>query len=221
VCSKLWQEFPEAWILPSVGSRETARVSPTSHEPLRVGETLAVSLSALFHNTDALRKYVERNRSFALRTRNIGIITSAQLKQHGIESGSVYKATTHGRGDVQTRLVTRLQETTDDLQSANDIIATMFVQSRETRETFAVSQERDDIPEGEATARVLGPRGYIELHLTHSSTQAHDNRLSQVEWRSPSAPLVALLPDLLVGQKLADAEVILASLDIGMAEVDG
>jgi len=36
-----------------------------------------------------------------------------------------------------------------------------------------------------------------------------------------SAALLALVPELLAGQKLADAEVIVASLDLAMAEADG
>ena len=45
--------------------------------------------------------------------------------------------------------------------------------------------------------------------------------LAQVEWQHPSAALLPLLPEMLAGQKLADAEVIVASLDLAMAEADG
>jgi NADH:ubiquinone oxidoreductase subunit D len=38
---------------------------------------------------------------------------------------------------------------------------------------------------------------------------------------SPSAALLGLIPELLAGQKLADAEMIVASLDLAMAEADG
>lgn len=46
-------------------------------------------------------------------------------------------------------------------------------------------------------------------------------RLSDVTWRAPSAPLIDLIPDVVRDQKLADAEAIIASLDIATAEVDG
>jgi NADH:ubiquinone oxidoreductase subunit D len=66
----------------------------------------------------------------------------------------------------------------------------------------------------------LGPRGVLGLHLVHQYMKNSDGP-THIEWQSPSAPLVALLSELLAGQKLADAEVIVASLDLVMAEADG
>ena len=103
----------------------------------------------------------------------------------------------------------------DDLQFASEVVNNVFAQPSST-----VHEACWDIPGGEITTSVIGPRGGIEVHLVHQGTQEHDGP-TQVEWHGPSASLVALLPDLLIGQKLADAEVILASLDIVMAEVDG
>jgi len=60
----------------------------------------------------------------------------------------------------------------------------------------------------------------IGLHLDSPGGEGSRGP-AQVEWQRPSASLLALVPELLVGQKLADAEVILASLDLTMAEVDG
>jgi len=44
---------------------------------------------------------------------------------------------------------------------------------------------------------------------------------AHVEWQRPSAALLPLLPETVAGQKLADAEIIIASLDLAMAEADG
>jgi NADH:ubiquinone oxidoreductase subunit D len=63
---------------------------------------------------------------------------------------------------------------------------------------------------------VAGSRGDIGLFI-----ESDGERLRQVVWQRPSAALLSLLPELLAGQKLADAEVILASLDLAMAEADG
>ena len=204
LCSQLWQRLPETWILPQYDM------------PGIVGnKNVSVQLQQLAQSTETLRQYVERNRGFALRTRGIGILTTTQLKQYGIERGPVYKASEHGRGDVQSRLVTRLQEAVDDLQFASKVVTDVLAQPSST-----VHEAYWDIPEGESTGGVIGPRGSIEVHLVHQAIQGHDGP-TQVEWHGPSAPLVALLLELLAGQKLADAEVILASLDIVMAEVDG
>ncbi len=66
-------------------------------------------------------------------------------------------------------------------------------------------------------ATVEGPRGTIGLHLVSHA----GSRPTRVEWQRPSAALLRVLPDLLQGQKLADVEVTLASLDLAMAEADG
>ena len=41
-----------------------------------------------------------------------------------------------------------------------------------------------------------------------------------VEWLRPSAALLPLLPEMLAGETLADAEALVASLDLAMAEAD-
>ena len=204
-CSHIWQSPPEAWILPQYSGVLGIRGS----------NNVSAQLQQLSHDTDVLRQYVERNRGFALRTRGIGILTLAQLKQAGIERGPVYDASKHGRGDIQSRLVTRLQDAVTDLRFASEVVGNVLKQP-----SSSVHEACWDIPKGEATASVVGPRGDINIHLVHQETKEHDGP-TLVEWRGPSAPLVALLPEFLVGQKLADAEVILASLDIAMAEVDG
>ena len=70
-------------------------------------------------------------------------------------------------------------------------------------------------PPGKTEVAIAGPRGHLGLSL------ASDGEGLQVAWRRPSAVLLGLLPELLAGQKLADAEVIIASLDLAMAEADG
>ena len=99
LCSQLWQRLPETWILPQY-----------SVAGILGNKNVSAQLQQLAQSTDALRQYVERNHGLALRTRGIGILTPSQLMRHGIERGPVYKASEHGRGDVQSRLVTRLQE---------------------------------------------------------------------------------------------------------------
>lgn len=59
-------------------------------------------------------------------------------------------------------------------------------------------------------------RGIIRLHVR----SADDPGPTSIEWSGPSAAVVNLLPEVLAGQKLADAEAIIASFDIAAAEVD-
>jgi len=202
VRSWLWQKSPEEWIVPQhVATGMIGR------------NNVSVELGQVSDGADALRQYAERNRGLALRTRGIGILAVEQLKKSDVKSGPVLSASEHGSGDVQSRLVTRLQAAVSDLRLAAEMVVS------QTAEGSAHSAAWD-VPVGEARTAVTGPRGTIGLHLVHQDAKEHDGP-TQVEWQRPSAPLVALLPELLVGQKLADAEVILASLDLAMAEVDG
>ncbi|MDQ6801509.1 MAG: hypothetical protein M3041_11790 [Acidobacteriota bacterium] len=66
------------------------------------------------------------------------------------------------------------------------------------------------------SALVRTARGDLVVEATHDG-----QRLLDLTWRAPSAPLIDLIPELVRDQKLADAEAIIASLDIATAEVDG
>jgi NADH-quinone oxidoreductase subunit D len=66
-------------------------------------------------------------------------------------------------------------------------------------------------------ATVEGPRGVLGVYIVSSGGE----RPNQVQWQRPSASLLPLLPEILAGQKLVDAEVIIASLDLAIAEADG
>ncbi len=201
---QLWQRSPESWLLPQY---ET--------EGILGDKNVIAQLQHVLQSTDALRQYSERNRALALRTRGIGILTEEQLKNSGLAGSPVLAASQQGSGDVQSRLVTRVQAAHTNLRSATDILPSLL-----THHFTSTHEASWNVPPGEARATVMGPRGDIALHLVHQETREQDGP-TQVEWQGPSAPLVTLLPELLTGQKLADAEVILASLDIAMAEVDG
>ncbi len=204
VCSHVWQRPPEEWLLPQYVA------------PHMIGnKNASAPIQQVVDGAKALQQYVERNRGFALRTRGIGSLTTEHLEKQGVTGGPVFAASEHGRGDVQSRLRTRLHTAVEDLRSAAEILSSLTAQ-----QATSFHEASWDVPPGEARTMAVGPRGAIGLHLVHNQVKEHDGP-TQVAWQGPSAPLVALLPELLVGQKLADAEVILASLDIVMAEVDG
>ncbi|GAC1454254.1 MAG: hypothetical protein PVSMB2_02890 [Ktedonobacteraceae bacterium] len=204
VCSHVWQRPAEEWLLPHYDA------------PYMFGnKNFSAHIQQIADGTKALQQYVGHNRGLALRTRGIGILTTEQLATHGVTGGPVFAASEHGRGDVQSRLETRLHTAVEDLHSAAEILSSLTAHHAPT-----LQEASWDVPLGEANTIAEGPRGALSLHLVHQQVKEHDGP-TQIEWQGPSAPLVALLPELLVGQKLADAEVTLASLDIVMAEVDG
>lgn len=192
--ARLWPQPTAAWIAPQ-GSAPTADAH-AGPELRRLTDELVT-----------LTRRVERDRLLALRTRGIGVLPRERLQAGGV-TGPVLAASGGGVSDVQARLLRRLIAAAADLRQAAD---TAFGQSR------AQQLPRWEAPAGEACVTVDGPRGQIGLRLVSQGA----DRPAQVEWNRPSAALLQLVPAMLAGEKLADAEVTLASLDLAMAEADG
>jgi len=204
--SSLWQMHPSEWMLP--------QYVPTNIVGSQNAATIA-QLRQVANMLPHVQHYVEQNRGLALRIRGIGTLPTHSLRDKGIGSGPVYAASEHGTGDVQSRLITRLQAAVNDVQQAVETITTQIPAGLHLQQ-----DPRWDVLEGEARVTVEGPRGTLGLSLVSQGGEESQGP-TRVEWQRPSASLLTLLPELLVGQKLADAEVILASLDLAMAEVDG
>jgi len=182
--AQLWQHLPDTWILPQRSLPVPAVVKATS---------ASVQFRQLADNIQALRTSLERNRFLGLRIRGIGELAVDRLKGAGV-SGPVLQGSEHGSGDVQSRLVARLQGAADDVHEAAQTLAAPA--------SVPLQEASWEVPVGEATVRVKGPRGAIGLHLVSAGAE----KPSHVEWQRPSAAVLGLLPELLVNQKLADAE---------------
>ncbi|MDQ2717456.1 MAG: hypothetical protein M3Z08_21385 [Chloroflexota bacterium] len=197
--SHCWRQAPSTWILPQ----------HTLSTPVVVENTTAMApMRQIAGEIEALRRQIERNRLLALRTRGIGVLATERLEAAGV-SGPVLQASQQGAGDIQGRLIARLDVAMSDLREAVAILA-----AGESVPAQAVNWE---MPAGTAHVTVRGPRGDIGLHLESSGGK----KPTGVEWLRPSAVLLPLLPEMLAGQKLADAEALIASLDLAMAEADG
>lgn len=193
---QLWQHSPAVWIVPQCQGG------------IQVDAEAVAQLTTLADDIEKLYTSIVRNRWLKLRTRDIGILTAPYLKEHAV-SGPVLQASVHGSGDVKDRVIARVQNAANDVRHAVTILA--------QRPTVATQAINWDVPSGEAHATIEGPRGTIGLHIKSDGSE----KPVLVEWQSPSAALLPLLPELLSGQIPADAETILASLDLAMAEVDG
>lgn len=196
----IWQLPPSNWILPQQDVTDSV---------LKKRDAVVMNVRQIAADADGLRRDVERSRTLALRTRGIGVLKGERLRASGVASGPVLYASEHGAGDVQSRLVARLHAAVADL---NEVIEAFTAQSAGLMHPASWS-----VPAGAAEATASGQRGDICLHLKSED----GSRPIRVVWTTPSAALLPLLPEVLSGQKLADAEVILASLDLSMAEVDG
>ncbi len=197
--SHYWRQPPLTWILPQQSVSLSA-----------VGGSAAVitNLRQVADEVKGLRSHIEHNRLFALRTRGTGVLATERLKAAGV-SGPNLRGSEQGAGDVQSRLMARLDAAVINLQETSDVL--------EANESVPVHAVCWNVPTGEGHGTVRGPRGDIGLHMVSSGGE----KPIQVEWQHPSAAWLSLLPEILAGEMLADAEVIVASLDLAMAEADG
>lgn len=200
-----WRQSPLIWIAPQHEvSFAVVHQSPSTESQLH----------EMIRQIDLLIKQIERNRLLGLRTRGIGVIDVKRLLEAGA-SGPVLRASREGKGDVQSRLVTRLRAAAADIGAAIDALTAARVGQAQLQ--IANEEAQWAIPAGETQAVIEGPRGAIGLRLTSDGRP----KPALVEWQRPSATLLTLLPGMLAEQKLVDAETILASLDLSMAEADG
>lgn len=166
------------------------------------------SLDSLSDSVSKMPESIGRDRLLALRTKGVGFLEARYLMAQGV-SGPVLAAGGEDRGDTLDRLQTRLSLAAADLRQAAGYL----------RSPSPPQQSSADwkVPAGEANVVVQGPRGEIALRLISDG----GDKPARVEWSRPSAALLKIVPAALEGQKLADAEVILGSLDLSMAEADG
>ncbi len=115
-------------------------------------------------------------------------------------------------GDGFDRVMIRLEEMRESLLILSHAVDAVppgdFLAFRTTPE-FSV-------PAGEAYSRVESPRGLLACHVISDG----GHRPVRVQWRTPSQSTIEVVPHLLKGVTLQDVPVILATLDLSLAEVD-
>ncbi len=115
-------------------------------------------------------------------------------------------------GDTHDRFLMRLREIAQSLEllkQLSDAVPSGEFASQRIERDFVV-------PPGEAYARVESSRGLLGCYVVSDGK----SNPARVSFRVPSLAGASIAPGLLVGNRLEDLPVILASLDIGVAEVD-
>ncbi|MHB1416075.1 MAG: NADH-quinone oxidoreductase subunit D-related protein, partial [Chloroflexota bacterium] len=195
VSATLWEQPPAEWIAPQGGAA-----------PFRA--STVAEIRHLTPEVAGLRDRVLGDRLLGLRTRGIGVLAIERLRAAGV-TGPVLRASEHGAGDIAARLALRMEEAVAGLSAVAEVAG------RPAKDGESLPQWT--APPGSAQVAVEGPRGQIALGLVSDGGDGP----AAVSWRRPSTALLALVPELLAGQKLSDAEASLASLDLAMAEADG
>jgi NADH-quinone oxidoreductase subunit D len=113
-------------------------------------------------------------------------------------------------GDLHQRFVLKLQEIIQSGHLLQEL--SQHLPSGPHRLAGDFSQ----IPAGRYFAEVEAPRGRLDLELqSNGGTRPED-----LIFKTPSQPLFAALPEFLVGAPVEDLELVLASLDLQIGEVD-
>lgn len=116
-------------------------------------------------------------------------------------------------GDCYDRYLVRLEEIRQSLR----ILEQAIEQFPADGETMGKVPRVIRPPEGEAYVRIESPRGEIGCHIVSKGK----DKPYRLKFRRPSFVNLQILPQLLVGQPMANMIMILGGIDIVLGEVDG
>jgi NADH-quinone oxidoreductase subunit D len=115
-------------------------------------------------------------------------------------------------GDVHDRFLLRLREITQSMeilkQIADAVPAGAYISSKVDRGYL--------VPAGEAYSRIESSRGLLGCHVVSDGK----SKPSRIQFRPPTLANLMAVPYLVPGIRIEDLPVLLASLDLGIAEAD-
>ena len=115
-------------------------------------------------------------------------------------------------GDVHDRFLIRLREINESMEILKQLV------DRIPEGPFLVAPVMNDykVPPGEAYARIESSRGLLGCHVVSDGK----TRPARVQYRVPSVANLMAIPFIIPGVRVEDLPVVLASLDLGIAEAD-
>ena len=115
-------------------------------------------------------------------------------------------------GDVHDRFIVRLKEISQSME-----ILKQLINKVPSGEFYIPSQNKmDQSVFGESYKKIESPRGLLGCYVSSEGRE----QPSRVQFRTPSMSHLSLIPLLIVGIKLEDLPVVIASLDLSLAEAD-
>lgn len=189
---------------------------------------------------DEFEKLLSGNEILCMRCQNVGIlskelaisagITGPMLRASGVnydirktDKYSIYdrfsfKVPVGVKGDVYDRYYVRLLEMRESLKILNQAIKDLPAGEIASKKyaPYAKNHRNFKPPVGEAYARVEAPKGELGFYVVSDGS----NQPWRYHVRAPSFINLTILEDICIGEKIADAIVILGSVDIVLGEVD-
>jgi NADH-quinone oxidoreductase subunit D len=189
---------------------------------------------------DEFEALLSKNEILCMRCQNVGIlpadlavnagITGPMLRASGVnydvrkaDGYSIYprfsfKVPLGKKGDVYDRYYVRLLEMRESLkilqQALKDIPSGEIASKKYA--AFSKNHRNFKPPVGEAYGRVEAPKGELGFYVVSDGS----NQPWRYHVRAPSFINLTILEDMCLGEKIADAIVILGSVDIVLGEVD-
>ncbi len=189
---------------------------------------------------DEFEKLLSENEILMSRTQNVGIlskelavnasITGPMLRAtgvpydirkvdgYGIYNRFKFRVPIGEAGDVYDRYYVRILEMRESIkildQAVKEIPEGEFI--LKTAAAFAKAPRNFKPPKGDAYGRIEAPKGELGFYLVSDGTV----NPYRYHVRAPSFINLTILEDMCLGQKVADAVVILGSIDIVLGEVD-
>ena len=189
---------------------------------------------------DEFETLLTKNEILCMRCQNVGVlspelainasITGPLLRASGVnydirkvDGYSVYprfqfKVPLGPKGDVYDRYYVRILEMRESLKILDQALNTIPAGETMSKKMipFLKSPRNFKPPVGEAYARVESPKGELGFYVVSDGTP----QPWRYHVRAPSFINLTILEDMCLGQKVADAIIILGSVDIVLGEVD-
>lgn len=179
------------------------------------------------------------NQVFLKRTSGVGLASKSQIAHWGVTGANarssgiafdvrkafpyigyekidfevpIQKSQDREPGDAHDRFLVRLLEIEQSLEILKEVAETVprgpFLETRVDRGFI--------VPRGESFIRVESPRGLLGCHMM-SDGEIYPSR---VQFRTPTSSTLLLIPEIVIGLRIEDLPVVLASLDLNLAEAD-
>jgi NADH-quinone oxidoreductase subunit D len=189
---------------------------------------------------DEFEGLLSKNEIVCMRCQNVGVlpadlaisagITGPMLRASGVnydvrkaDAYSIYsrfdfKVPIGKKGDVYDRYYLRVLEMRESLKILNQALKDIPLGEISSKKYAAFSKNHRNFkpPVGEAYARVEAPKGELGFYVVSDGS----NQPWRYHVRAPSFINLTILEDMCLGEKIADAIVILGSVDIVLGEVD-
>ena len=193
---------------------------------------------------DEYEDIITNNPIFISRTKGIGIIEPSSARAFGLTGPNIrasgvdydirtakpysrykefdFKVITREEGDIFARYKCRVEEIRESCKivlQAIEKIRSLPSGEQAAKETELLAKKimpGFKAPAGETYFAVESPRGELGVHLITDGTAVP----YRIKWRSPSFFATNFLPEMAIGQPIADIVAIFSSLDVILPDVD-